>query len=88
MFGQLQAATDRSMLREGNEYVSTTEKIVGRAAMMIFATAFMLEFASGESFPQQVQDGMSGIADNAVVAGSAVLSGVTLTLSSLRDRVN
>ena len=89
-FREVRAAAEtgkRNMINEGSKYISDTEKIVGRFAMMVFSLALVLEFTSGESFLQQFQDGVYNLEKYAGITASAMLGVVFLLLSSLRDRL-
>ena len=89
-FREVRAAAEtgkRNMISEGSKYISDTEKIIGRVAMMVFSIALVLEFTSGESFLQQFQDGVYNLEKYAGITASAMLGVVILLLGSLRDRL-
>ena len=55
--------------------------------MTVFVTALFYEFLSGESFLQQLEEGIHSVKDNGVVAVSALGGSMLLTLTSLKDRL-
>ena len=89
-FREVGAAAERgkrNMISEGSKYISDTEKIIGRVAMMVFSIALVLEFTSGESFLQQFQDGVYNLEKYAGITASAIFGVMVLLLGSLRDRI-